>query len=359
MSSFTSGRPPTIYDVAALSGVGRTTVSRVLNGDAHVAEPTRERVLAAMRKLRYRVNPQARLLAGRRPHALMLIYPVNDEVGPYTWYNLLIESGALHACGKAGLQLLMQRVFPHSLNKHARVMELIDSHACDGVILSPPFSDDAELIAMIRARHVPLACIAAGPATRELAPGVGIDDEAAGYDLTCFLLEQGHKRFAFMDGLKDHLSAGLRYAGFRRALADAGFDPDLAATARGNLTFFGGVEQLEPLLREQPTAVICANDDMAAGALYRAHQLGIAVPRELSIAGFDDAPFTQMVWPPLTTISQPVFAMAQRVVDIVLRVISDPHAPADYELAPHRIVRRDSVALPVQAISSATPTPAS
>lgn len=340
-------RPPTIYDVAALSGVGRTTVSRVLNGDAHVACPTRERVLEAVRKLRYRVNPQARLLAGRRPHALMVIYPVNDEVGPNTWYNLLVESGALRACGKAGLQLLMQQVFPHSLSKHARVMELIDNHACDGMILAPPFSDDAELIAMIRARQMPLACLAAGPATRGLAPGVGIDDEAAGYDLTRFLLAQGHRRFAFIDGLREHLSASLRYAGFRRALEGAGLDPDAARTARGNLTFLGGQEQLEGLLDGRPTAVVCANDDMAAGALYRAHQLGLSVPRDLSVAGFDDAPFTQMIWPPLTTISQPVFAMAQRAVDIVLHVISDPHARADYELVPHRIVKRDSVAAPV------------
>jgi LacI family transcriptional regulator len=359
MPHFTPGRPPTIYDVAALSGVGRTTVSRVLNGDAHVADATRERVQAAVRKLRYRVNPQARLLAGGRPHALMVIYPVNDEVGPNTWYNLLIESGALRACGKAGLQLIMQQVFPHSLSKHARVMELIDSHACDGMILAPPFSDDAELIAMIKARHMPLACLAAGPATRDLAPGVGIDDEAAGYDLTRYLLDQGHRRFAFMDGLKDHLSASLRYAGFRRALQDAGLDPDEAATARGNLTFLGGQDQLPVLLAQRPTAVICANDDMAAGALYRAHQLGVKTPDEVSIVGFDDAPFTQMVWPPLTTISQPVFAMAQRVVDIVVQVISDPHAPVDYELVPHRIVRRDSAAPPaqdrLQATNPATP----
>jgi len=341
-----SSRPPTIYDVAALSGVGRTTVSRVLNGDVHVADGTRDRVLDAVRKLRYRVNPQARLLAGGRPHALMIVYPANDEVGPHTWYNLLIESGALRACGKAGLQLVMQQVFPHSLSKHARVMELIDSHACDGMILAPPFSDDAELIAMIKARHMPLACLAAGPATRGLAPGIGIDDEAAGHDLTRFLLDMGHRRFAFMDGLREHLSASLRYAGFRRALQAAGLDADEAATAYGNLNFHGGYEQLEGLMAHGPTAVICANDDMAAGALYRAHQLGLEVPRTVSIVGFDDAPFTQMIWPPLTTISQPVFAMAQRVVDIVLQAISEPYAAGSYEVLPHRIVKRDSAVPP-------------
>ncbi|MDI7774220.1 LacI family DNA-binding transcriptional regulator [Asticcacaulis sp. EMRT-3] len=339
-------RAPTIYDVAALSGVGRTTVSRVLNGEAHVAEATRDRVLAAVRKLRYRVNAQARMLAGGRSHALMVIYPVNDEVGPHTWYNLLIESGALRACGKAGLQLLMQQVFPHSLQKHQRVMDLIDSHACDGLILAPPFSDDAELIAMIRARHMPVACIAAGPQTRDLAPGIGIDDEAAGYDLTRYLLDLGHRRFAFIDGLRDHISASLRYAGFCRALTSQGLDPASAATARGNLTFHGGYERLDALMTARPTAIICANDDMAAGALYRAHQLGLSVPRDLTIAGFDDAPFSQIVWPPLTTISQPVFDMAQRAVDIVLQAIASPHLTGAYELMPHRVVIRDSAVAP-------------
>ena len=346
-----SGRIPTIYDVAELAGVGRTTVSRVLNGGPKVSTRTRERVLGAVAKLRFKANAHARMLAGGKVHSLMLVYPANDEQGPLSWYNLLIESGALRGCANAGLQLQMNRVFPDSTQRHARVMTPIEEVACDGIILAPPFSDDAELIALIKARHIPLACLAAGPQTRSLAAGIGMDDEAAGYDLTQYLLKLGHRRFAFIDGLKDHISAGQRFNGFCRALDRAAVPMSEVVTFRGNLNFVTGVEHMQSVIDSghNPTAVVCANDEMAAGALYRAHQAGLRVPRDVTIAGFDDAPFSPMVWPPLTTIAQPIFVMAQRAVEIILKEIEAPMAqrPGLYEMTPHRLIIRESAASPV------------
>ncbi|MDV6331411.1 LacI family DNA-binding transcriptional regulator [Asticcacaulis sp. 201] len=345
-----TAKAPTIYDVAALAGVGRTTVSRVLNGEGRVAETTKTRVLDAIHALRYKVNTQARLLAGGRVHSLMLVYPANDEVGPVTWYNLLIESGAQRGCARAGLQLQMTQIFPDSLKRHDRILEPVIQHACDGVILAPPFSDDAELIGLLKMRNFPVASIAAGPATRSLSAGVGIDDEAAGYDLTRYLLGLGHKRFAFIDGLRDHISAAQRFEGFRRALTDAGLGEADHRAFRGTLTFSTGADHMRALIDSgfPATAVICANDDMAAGALYHAHERGVRVPGDISVVGFDDAPFAQMVWPPLTTIHQPVFAMAQRAVEIILQQIRGQFRgqPQAYEMAPHRLVTRHSATSP-------------
>ncbi len=345
-----SGRAPTIYDVAELAGVGRTTVSRVLNGERKVKAATRDRVLNAVTQLRYKVNPQARLLAGGRAHTLMLVYPACDDHGPFSWYNLLIESGAQRGCAEAGLQLTINRVFPDSLHRLDRVLKPLQDMACDGVILSPPFSDDPELIAALKARHMPVACLAAGPETRELAAGIGMDDEGAGFDLTNYLLKLGHRRFAFILGLKEHISAGERFEGFCRALRAAGLSPADVPTFRGTLNYSSGVEQMQSIIDSgfRPTAVVCANDEMAVGALYRAHQVGLAVPRDMTVVGFDDAPFASMVWPPLTTIVQPIYTMAQKAAEVILHQIEG--RPQRYELTPHRLVVRDSAAAPTYPV---------
>ncbi len=343
-----TGRAPTIYDVAELAGVGRTTVSRVLNGGP-VKAATRERVLGAVSQLRFKVNAQARLLAGGRSHTLMLVYPASDDQGPLTWYNLLIESGAQRGCAEAGLQLTMVRVFPDSAQRLERVLTPLAEMACDGVILAPPFSDDPELIAQIRARHIPVACIAAGPQTRDLTAGIGMDDEAAGFDLTNYLLRLGHRRFAFIHGLRGHISAGQRFEGFCRALRDAGIAMSEVVTFRGNLNFTTGVEHMQSVIDSghNPSAVVCANDEMAAGALYRAHQAGLSVPKDVTIVGFDDSPFAPMVCPPLTTMLQPIYAMAQKAAEIILHEIEG--RPQAYQLMPHRLVIRESAAPPFAA----------
>ncbi len=177
-----------------------------------------------------------------------------------------------------------------------------------------------------------------------MAAGVGIDDEAAGYDLTRHLIGLGHRRFAFILGLREHISAGERYEGFRRALTEAGLADDAAIAFRGTLNFSAGQTHLQNIIDSgfKPTAVICANDDMAAGALYRAYQAGLRVPQDMTIVGFDDAPFAVMLSPPLTTIAQPVFIMAQKAVEIILSQIEG--RSRSYEFEPHRLIIRDSAA---------------
>lgn len=334
---------PTIYDVALLAGVSRATVSRVLNGGTLVAEATRRRVQDAAASLRFKPNTQARLLAGGRSHTVVLVYPATDQHAA-TWYNLLLESGALRGCNRHGLQLETHLVYPDPPHSHERVLRPIDLHTCDGVILAPPFSDDPELIAMIQARHVPVVCVAAGPATRSLAAGIGMDEQAAGFELGQYLLSLGHRRFAFLLGPKAHFAASERFDGFCRAVAMAGVEANHILTLRGRFDFQSGREGFDAIQAGGfiPTAVICANDEMAAGALHGAHEAGLAIPRDMSIVGFDDAPFAALVSPPLTTIAQPIFAMAQKAADILVSGIKGE--PIGYELTRPRLVIRNSAA---------------
>ena len=332
---------PTIYDVAMLAGVSRATVSRVLNGGTLVAEATRRRVQDAAAILRFKPNTQARLLAGGRAHTVILVYPATDQHAA-TWYNLLLESGAVRGCNRHGLQLETNLVYPDPPYSHERVLRPIDTLNCDGMILAPPFSDDPDLIALIQARQVPLVCVAAGPATRPLAAGIGMDEDGAGFELGQYLLSLGHRRFAFLLGPKAHFAASERFDGFCRAAAAAGVPPADILTLRGRFDFDSGLDGVKTLLASgfAATALICGNDEMAAGALHGAHEARLAIPKDLSIVGFDDAPFASLVSPPLTTVAQPIFAMAQKAADIIVAGIKGE--PISYELTRPRLVIRGS-----------------
>lgn len=338
---------PTIDDVAALSGVGRTTVSRVLNSGPNVRPEVRARVLEAVEKLQYKVNAQARFLAGGRSRLLALIHSSDLDTEPNSYYYSGLELGALRACAPAGFQLLMHGVNQHSLDRTHKIVAFVTSRRCDGIILTPPFSDDAELYEELRRKAIPHVVISPGDALRGKVAGVGMDDEVAGYEMTRYLLGLGHRRFAFLRGLESHASAENRYAGYCRALNEARLPAaDMPAT-RGNFTFRSGAEQTAALLKApaRPTALLCANDDMATGALYTAHRLGLSLPGDLSVTGFDDTPVSEVVWPPLTTIHQPIRQIGSRAVERLIGLLNGREvASGGFEVVPHRLIVRESAA---------------
>jgi len=346
-----SGKP-TIDDVAALAGVARVTVSRVLNGGPNVSDKVRQAVMAAVEKLQYKVNVQARSLAGGKSRVIGLVYSSDVETEPNSFYNSGIELGALRACSQVGFQLGTHAVNQHSQRKADLVMEIIRSRRYDGLILTPPFSDDTELLENIKAARFPVVAVSAGRPAQRIVPSVSIDDEAAGYELTRHLLLLGHRRFAFIKGLEGHVSAEDRYLGFRRALEQAGIAPDSARVERGSFTFRSGIDIAARVLAgpERPTALICANDDMAVGALFTAHKMGLQLPRDLSVVGFDDTPVSEIIWPPLTTIHQPLKAMGARAAEILFDAVAGELLTSSETglatLVPHRLVLRESVSSP-------------
>ncbi|MES1200056.1 MAG: LacI family DNA-binding transcriptional regulator [Pseudomonadota bacterium] len=344
-------RKPTIDDVATLAGVARVTVSRVLNGSGTVSAEVRERVARAVAELDYKVNVQARALASGRRQVVSFVFATDVEIEPNSFYQSGLELGALRACTEAGFQLLTQAINQNSPDPAARILDLVDQGACDGFILTPPFSDDAALLSSLVARNTPIACVSPGSATSELAPGVRMDDEAAGFDLTRYLLELGHRRFGFILGLERHVSAQERFAGFKRALAERGLSEADYVTVRGDFTVRSGVDLFPELAkaRPRPTVVICGNDDMAIGAIFSSHRLGISVPGEMSIVGFDNTPISEVIWPPLTTVAQPLKLIGYKAANLVFRQMEEPSAVRGAEIVPHAIVERESAAAPPRA----------
>jgi len=167
-----------------------------------------------------------------------------------------------------------------------------------------------------------------------------MDDAQAADDMTTHLINLGHRRIAFVKGHPNHMASDERLYGYRRALDRAGLPFDPHWMAEGEFDFDSGFAACEKFLAlpERPTAVFASNDDMAAGVLAAAHQAGLELPRELSVAGFDDTTLARMVWPPLTTIRQPTFELARTATELLLSGQTLVHKRLQHEL-----VERESV----------------
>lgn len=336
---------PTIDDVAALAGVARTTVSRVLNNQPNVRAEVRDKVLAAVEKLGYRVNLQARNLAGRKALRIALIHASDFDSEPNSYFSSGLELGATRASAGLGVQLITHVVNQNDPGAAAEIVTRMRDDQCDGVILTPPFADDAGLLRTLGGLGVWVVAIAGGAEAAQLAVALGIDDYRAGHDIGTHLVGLGHRRFGFIKGLQGHVSAETRFDGFLAALADAGIGPDAVHAMRGNFTFRSGLDCAQALLAKVGgvDALVCANDDMAAGALLAAHKAGLQIPKDVAITGFDDTPVSEIVWPPLTTIHQPLRKMGARAVEFLVNLAeSGASMKPGREVVGHHLVVRDS-----------------
>jgi LacI family transcriptional regulator len=340
-----STRNFTIDDVAREAGVARVTVSRVLNNVENVRPETRERVRRAVEALGYSVNKQARALASGAGRQIMLIHAHSPEREPNTYYHAGLELGALRACSSLGCDLITRSVDPNGKDRARLLASILERDRPAGLVVSPPLSDDVELLTAVQQAGVRTVAISAGEPTRALVSAVGIDERAGGRMIGEHLIAMGHRRLGFIHGPPEHLAAASRYDGFLDALRAAGLN-DKPWTATGDFTSRSGVEAAELLLRSgvQVTALACANDDMAAGAMLALHRAGLEIPSAISVTGFDDTPMSEIVWPPLTTVRQPIQYFAERAVHLLVENHRDeaPH----YEAVAHELIVRESTAPP-------------
>lgn len=304
----------TIRDVSEAAGVSFKTVSRVINDERHVRPATRARVEAAIRDLNFRPSYAARALAGAKSFQIALLY---DNPSPYYVHN--IQIGVRARCMEQRIRSIAQPCDLHSPDLLAEIGALIDETHIDGIILAPPLGDIALITNELDRRGVDYVRIAA--MTRLPGQiGIRMDDEAAAAEMTRHLLDLGHRRIGFLLGHPDHVSTGQRWNGFFRTMRAAGIDVDRALVASGRFDFERGREATAALLDlpAPPTAIFASNDDMAAGAIMAAHQRGLAIPEQLSVTGFDDIDLARAVWPPLTTIRQPIRDMGYAAADLLL-----------------------------------------
>lgn len=326
-----------IRDVAARAGVAVKTVSRVLNGHPYVSETTRKRVEAAMADLDFRPSVAARILSGAKSNQVALIY---DNHSPY--YTFQIQKGCWDYCHAKGIRLLAQPVDVDDPAVGAEVRGLISETHVDGIILSSPVTDCAAVLAVLDTLDIPFVRISPGT-NHALTSSVFMDDVQAGDDMTTHLVNQGHRRIGFVKGHPSHMASEERLYGYRKALDRVGIAFEPALVIDGEFDFDSGVRAAAALLDmpEPPTAIFASNDDMAAGVLAEAHTRGIDVPTRLSVAGFDDTTLARTVWPPLTTIHQPMAELAHTAAEILIA-----GGEISHRRLPHQLIERASVAPP-------------
>jgi LacI family transcriptional regulator len=304
----------TIHDVAKKAGVAFKTVSRVVNNELNVSPETREKVREAIKALNYTPSIAARVLAGNRSFLIGLLYDT-----PSSYYMNSIQTGALQRCREAGFHLILELCSSGAKNAAATVMSTIENTRMDGVILTPPVSDNRAIRDAITHHNIPLVVISP-PRLLDNISCVYMDDRRAAFDMTMYLISLGHNRIGFIKGHPRHGAARLRLLGYQDALKSSGIEPSPAVVKDGNFRFQSGVGAATLLLRQNapPTAIIASNDEMAAGVVTAAHRLGVAMPNELSVAGFDDVPYASITWPALTTIRQPIVEMAAGAAGLLL-----------------------------------------
>jgi len=340
-----SKRNFTIDDVAQAAGVARVTVSRVLNNGQNVRPETRAKVRHAIEVLGYSVNQQARALASGMSRQIMLIHAHSPELEPNSYYNAGLELGALRGCSSLGFDLVTRAVDPSDENRSQMLSSILERERPAGLIVCPPLSDDLEFIKAAQNAGVRIVAVSAGQRARSVVAAVGIDERAAGHAIGVHLTSLGHSRFGFIKGPPEHRAAALRFDGFLDALRESGLGEE-PWTATGDFTFKSGVEVAQQLLgdRVRATALACANDDMAAGAMLSLHRAGLDIPRQISVTGFDDTPMSEIVWPPLTTVRQPIKDFTERAVHMLVE--NRPEKSPRYEELAHELIVRESTAPP-------------
>lgn len=321
----------TIDDVAAAAGMSTKTVSRVLNNEPNVRDVVRQRVLAAVAALKYRPLASARSLATNRSFMVSLLY---DNRSPS--YIMEVQAGVLEACEARHYSMMVQPLVSTAADFVERVEDILTRHRPDGLILTPPITDHPQLLDRLRKGNIPFACIS--PRHPRGRIGVILREREAAATMMAHLVSLGHRRIAHIIGDPEHGAGIWRLAGYRDGLEQAGLRENPAYLVQGMFSFESGVAAARKLLalRSPPTAIFAGDDDMAIGAIWAAAEAGLSVPGDISICGFDDTTIATQVWPPLTTIHQPVREMGRRAADELLRrVDGDGDArmvEVDYEL---------------------------
>ncbi len=333
------GKRATIKDVAALAGVSRQTVSRVLNDSGYVADQTRARVEAAIEKLDYRPNAVARSMATGSTCTLGCISP---NLTDYTFASIIDSAQAeAHRQG----YFILAGSAPAEEDVEPLLEEMLHRRV-DGLLILNPRADD-------RYRHVlPLiekgmAVVYVGDTPRdERISSVRCDDYGGGYEAARYLIHLGHEALATIVGPENEECTFERLGGYREAMDKAGLALSQALTVRGDWSATSGYRAIRQLLATgRPfSAVFAQNDRMAVGAIRSLREAGYCIPDDVSVIGFDDIPLASYFDPPLTTLRQPLEESGRRAADLLIETIQEPGRPSEQILTHARLMERGSCA---------------
>ena len=338
----------TIRHVAAEARVSIQTVSRVIHNDASVSPEVRSRVQASIDKLGYVPSLAAQRMSGSRSYLILALNDRDRTIADWNaregvdWVDQMLLGGMLK-CGELGYRMMIELVDTHSDHVERELRATIAALQPDGVILTPPHSDNELITRLLADHHIAFTRIGS------IAPGPGIrmtmDDEGASRKATEHLIELGHERIGFIGGSKEYSLSQWRADGWSSAMAAAGLPTD-GLFAQGDFSFKSGDVAARQLLglAKPATAIIASNDQMSLATLEVARDLGLRVPKDFSLISFDNTPIVRFTLPSLTAVDQPIAATASRAVELIIAAQRGGAVPPEPVVVPASLVHRQSTA---------------
>jgi LacI family transcriptional regulator len=339
----------TIKHVAADAGVSLQTVSRVINNGTSVRPALKERVQASIDRLGYVPSIAAQRMSGSKSYLILAINDRDRTIADWRarqgrdWVDQMLLGGMLK-CAELGYRMIFELIDTHSDHVERELSGAIASLQPDGVILTPPHSENPLIVGLLEKRNIPFARIG----SQQLGPGIAMTmgDEASARQATQYLIELGHARIGFVAGSSEFSLSQWRVEGWSSAMSDADLDLD-GLLVRADFTYDGGVAATHKLLDQAvpPTAIIASNDQMALAALDTAIQRGLKVPDDLSLISFDNSPVMGFTAPQLTAIDQPIAETFSKAVELLIAQGDGP-PPTQPVMLDSSLIPRGSTAPP-------------
>ena len=333
----------TIKHVAADAGVSLQTVSRVINNEPNVRPAMKERVQASIDKLGYVPSIAAQRMSGSRSYLILAINDRDLTIADWRaregrdWVDQMLLGGML-TCAKHGYRMLIELVDTHSDHVERELGAAIAALQPDGIILTPPHSENPQITGLLAERNIPFARIG----STQQGPGFAITmgDTVNAHNATDHLIELGHERIGFIAGPEEFSLANRRIDGWRRAMEDAELSHE-GLCKRGDFSFESGSQAAAALLDlpHSPTAIIASSDQMALATLEQARKRGLEVPRDLSVVSFDNSPIVRFTQPPMTAVDQPISATIALAVELLIGVEKMPPNDLPLSVAGELVVR--------------------
>lgn len=331
--------PVTIYDVAKKARVSIATVSRILNNSGSVSEKTRQRVKKVMEELNYTPNVIASALTKKSTLTLGLLIPDISNL-----FFAELARGVEDACNDFGFNIIICNT-DYSSEKETTYINLLKQKSIDGFIISSAYYNDQNVIKLLKA-NVPLILLGRDIDDSEGLPIdiVGSDNVKGGYIATKHLIELGHKNIACLLGppqIKVNLE---REKGYLRALEEAGLKACPEAVGYGDFKIEFGFKKTMDILKGpcKPTAFFAANDLIALGVIRAIREFGLKVPQDISVVGYDNTMFAEMIEPPLTTVNQQMRNMGYIATELLIKRIKGERMPGEKKILDTELVIRKS-----------------
>lgn len=330
-------KPVTIRDVAQLAGVSPATVSKVLNDTPYVSDDARQRVLDAVQKLNYRPNIIARSL--RKSYTATIGLITDDIEGVFT---MAMMRGIEDAASEQAFSVFLCNSYGE-MPREKRHLEALLAKQVDGVILMSGYQCHERSAPALDLGNLPVAYLY--QYTFDVpVPCIVPDDLGGGRIGTQHLLEAGRQRIGFINGPPHYEVTHARLQGYRKTLEAHGLTYDPALVRAGKWTETSGYELTHELmaLTPRPDALFCASDIIAAGALDALHELGLAIPEDVAVVGFDNRYFAAHQRPPLTTVALPFYEMGVLTGETLLHTIRKKKRSTDKHVVPCELIVRES-----------------